>query len=171
MGTFKHSIIRVSTPTLTAECIDTGFDFEGCHGSVFLRNELYCYFIDGTFSKIYNIDSSPLRTYLATIMNEKLLNFALTGYTLTTESHIFLTGGSGKNASFPIVAVYHVDRDYWSLGPRLNFNRERHSSCILGDKLYVSGSAMYELDTIEVANCSELINYDKEYYIDGSHPW
>ena len=63
------------------------------------------------------------------------------------------------------VSVYSVDRDEWSPCPDLNEARYYHSSCILGDKLYVSGGLVkiYETDSIEVADCTKLI--------DGSASW
>ena len=63
------------------------------------------------------------------------------------------------------VQVYHVDKDEWSPCPNLSITRFNHSSCILGDKLYVSGGLVkiYETDSIEVADCTKLI--------DGSASW
>ena len=55
--------------------------------------------------------------------------------------------------------VYNVDRDQWSPCPSLNIARFSHSSCILGEKLYVSGGYGEDhLDSIEIADCTELIS-------------
>ena len=56
---FKHSIFRINSKATGVEFItDTGFDFFLCRGSVLLNSELYCYFDDGDFTKISNLNSS-----------------------------------------------------------------------------------------------------------------
>ena len=70
-------------------------------------------------------------------------------------SHIFITGGL-KNGVLATVEVYSVDRDQWRPCANLNIGRKFHSSCILGEKIYVSGGDLE--DSIEVADCFKLIN-------------
>ena len=84
---------------------------------------------------------------------------AVTGY---NRSHIFFTGGD-YCYELATVSVYSVDTGVCSPCPNLNIARSNHSSCVLDDKLYVSGGMFQETDSIEVAKCSELI--------DGSATW
>ena len=137
------------------ECItDTEFDFKNCTGSVLLKDELYLHYnAKDAFTKISNIDSLRKKTSLASPSARGLFS-ALTGYMGATGSFIFLTGGM-KTTSLATVEVYSVDRDEWIQCPDLNNARNSHSSCILGDKLYVSGGCAGRLtiDSIEVASC------------------
>ena len=138
------------------DCIvDTGFNFVECYGSVLLNSELYCYFESGAFTKISNINTFKTKKSLATPSHHGY-NTALTGYSPNKASFIFKTGGYKNLITMATVEVYSVDRDEWSHCQKLNRARRGHSSCILGDKLYVSGGI--NNDTIEVAECSNLIN-------------
>ena len=64
-----------------------------------------------------------------------------------------MTGGRKSQNS---VEVYNVDTNEWQTCPSLNKQRSQHSSCVLGNKLYVCSG--WEESSIEVADCSELIN-------------
>ena len=59
--------------------------------------------------------------------------------------------------------VYSVARDKWSTCNDLNIARNVHRSCILGEKLYVSGGD--EGGSIEVADCFKLIDGTATWYI------
>ena len=64
------------------------------------------------------------------------------------------------------VEVYNINRDNWSQCKGLKIARYQHSSCILGDKLYVSGgSPPYAAARIEVASCSNLIDGSGEFTV------
>ena len=81
---------------------------------------------------------------------------ALTAY---KNRHLFLTGGlMMKPYVCTDIDVYSIDRDQWSSCPKLNIARQNHSTCILGDKLYVSCGQGRGADSIEVANCIDLID-------------
>ena len=156
---FKHNIFRVNSLTTELKCItNTSIDFKYCSGSVSIANDLYCYFENGSFSKISNINSLAVaKTSLDTPSHHG--NWpALAGY---KNSHIFLTGGHDTRGKLSRVSVYSVARDEWSLCTNLNRARNHHSSCVLGDKLYVSGGL--EIDSIEVADCSNLIQEKDEW--------
>ena len=85
-------------------------------------------------------------------------NPALTAYKRGMNNYVFLSGGYSENSFLSKVEVYNVDKDQWSPCPNLNNPRECHASCILGEKLYVSGGDNVGGDTIEVADCSKLLN-------------
>ena len=76
---------------------------------------------------------------------------SLTGYKRTKGNYLFLTGGTKQNSFLATVEVYNVERDKWSQCPKLNKGRYFHSSCILGDKIYVSGGLRES--SKEVAQC------------------
>ena len=54
------------------------------------------------------------------------------------------------------MSVYNVDTNEWQTCEDLKEGRYEHSSCILGNKLYVCSG--HSKTSIEVADCSELIN-------------
>ena len=91
--------------------------------------------------------------------SENSTNAALAGY---NNSHLFLTGGSNSAA----VSVYDVEANIWKSCPPLKQNRSYHSSCVVGDYLYVVGGKDSEngttITTIERASCIGLIQYTGE---------
>ena len=55
------------------------------------------------------------------------------------DKYLFVTGGMGLVS----VEYYDISMDKWEQGPDLNIPRQSHSSCALGDKLYVCCGSDY----------------------------
>ena len=124
-----------------------------------MGNELFCYFENFSFSKIKNING--LRTQISLAAPEPSSKPSLAGY---NSKHIFRTGGKYGGYRLNTVEVYNVDRDEWSQCPKSIIARNNHLSCVLGDKLYISGGDSSNYN-IHVADCSKLIDGSAEWNI------
>ena len=61
------------------------------------------------------------------------------GIASLNDQQIFLTGGSGNGHTYTSVFCYSVKNDKWTNVMSMNKRRYGHSSCALGDFLYVYG--------------------------------
>ena len=79
---------------------------------------------------------------------------------------IFMSGGLSGQDMMPFNAVERYDsmRDTWERFPSLNMARSMHSSCTIGNMLYVIGgrdSGSQEINSIE-----KLVNIDGPINVD-----
>ena len=75
------------------------------------------------------------------------------------DSHIFVSGGETeiRGRTLKSVEYYSIKADSWSTAPNMNTKRDSHSSCSLGDFVYVSCGSNGNRDT----NCVERLNAKK----------
>ena len=74
-----------------------------------------------------------------------------------------MTGGASDlngTESFASVDKYNINRNQWSSAPSMNIPRFYHSSCCLGDNLYVfcGKNSSGKLNSIESISAASVVN-------------
>ena len=137
---FQHAIFTYNTLSKQQETIDDErFNFYA-HYTVQINNDLYSVAETGlAVTKYANLSQGS--SMVKTLLSEPLMNQEGRVYACVINFQnkaLYVTGGQHRRKRHD-AQKFNLETNRWEAIPKLNKTRYRHSSCAIGDRVYVFG--------------------------------